>query len=378
MFANEVFKTEVEALGIRFVEMGDAANYNELANDPAVWDTRRGIEMLFKATVEHMDEAIELLEAELAGADVVVASSLGWAGRMVRDIHDVPLVMAHLAPALFRSTTRLPRTEVMWVRDSYPEFLKKLWWRAGDFLVDRLVVSDLNRIRARYGLEPVHRVLRDWAVYSPDVTLGLFPEWFGPPQPDWLRPVALTGFPLYGGGDPPGEGLAEWVDAEEPPVVFTSGSANRHAAPYFATAADIADGLGLRCLLVTSARSDVPDRLSANTRHADYVPFSWLLPRSRALISNGGVGTCAQAFAAGIPHLVVHANFDQRDNGSRVDDLGAGTLISARDFEGDVAMQAVQSVLTPEVAERSAALAGRVDARAARVAACEAIEAAAG
>ena len=376
LFANEIFRDTVERAGLHFVEMGDADTYRALADRPEVWDRRRGIELILRGVAEHLEESIEIIEGELDGADVIVNSSLGFGARMVRDIHALPLVTAHLAPSLFRSSHRLPRTEIMWVRDSYPMWAKKLWWRLGDFLVDRLVTPELNRARRRRGLQPVNRVLHDWAVYSPDGTIGLFPEWFGPPQPDWAHPVDLVGFPLYDGGGHAtlDSELDEWLSHGEPPVVFTAGSANVHAANFFETAANVCGVLGLRGLLVTANKSDIPPSLQEPIRHETHVPFSLLFPSARALVSHGGIGTTAQALAAGIPHLVTHVNFDQRDNASRIEGLGAGLSLSMRRFHGTTAVKAVERVLQPGPAARASDLSRLVDAETARRLAAEAIE----
>lgn len=376
LFGNEVFEDVVTDAGLRFIEMGDAETYDRLAADPDVWHPRKGIQRVFGAVVDYLGEAVDMILDETEDADVVVASSLGWGARMVREITGVPLVMAHLAPALFRSAVRLPRTEVMWVRDAFPMWVKQLWWRTADVLVDRLVGRRLNEVRSGYGLRPVTRILDDWAVYSPETTLGLFPEWFGPPQSDWRHDVHLTGFPMYD-GSVDGEldvSLDTWLDEGEPPIVFTSGSGNRQAGSYFREATEAADRLGRRALLVTSNGEDVPARLPSGVRHESFVPFSGLLTRVSALVSNGGIGTCAQALAAGIPHLVVHANFDQRDNGSRLEDVGAGLSMPVSRFRGVRARRAVEELLvsTDDTALRD--LADRIDGPATRARACDLIE----
>jgi NADP-dependent aldehyde dehydrogenase len=42
--------------------------------------------------------------------------------------------------------------------------------------------------------------MRAW-FHSPQLVLGFFPAWFGPPQPDWPPSMKLVGFPLYDEGD---------------------------------------------------------------------------------------------------------------------------------------------------------------------------------
>ena len=61
--------------------------------------------------------------------------------------------------------------------------------------------------------------------------------------------------------------------------------------------------------------------------HVPYAPFSALMPRLRALVHHGGIGTSAQALAAGIPQLVVPFAHDQFDNAARLRRLGVADTL---------------------------------------------------
>ena len=69
--------------------------------------------------------------------------------------------------------------------------------------------------------------------------------------------------------------------------------------------------------LLTRYPEQLPPALPASVRHERYVPFSAILPRCAAIVHHGGIGTCAQALAAGIPQLVSPFGFDQPDNAVR-------------------------------------------------------------
>ena len=257
-------------------------------------------------------------------------------------------------------------------------WMKRYWWRLIDIVVDRVVGPKMNQIRADRGLKPVSRIFDEWCIYSPDRTLGLFPDWFGPPQADWKHPVALTGFPLYDGSDQRhmDDDLRMWISEGDPPVVFTAGSSNLHARSFFASAVSLCTQLNLRGVIVTGNRSDVPDDLPPTVRNEEYAPFSHLLPQSQALVSHGGIGTCAQALAAGIPHLVTHVNFDQRDNGSRLTDLGAGDHLPMTKFRGAKAAQVLTDLLSGDRGARAQELSTLVDRENALATICNQIEAA--
>ncbi len=380
LFANEAFADIIKGAGLSFVQAGDAGEFHAAINDPDLWDRRRGFEAAVRPFIGHMREWVALIESHLDDGSVVVGSTLGFPARILRELHDVPLVLAHTAPISFRSLHRMAKTEVMPIGDRAPRWVKSGWLRMVDWLADRALGPEFKEIRRELGLEPVKRVFKDWMVYSPDVTIGLFPEWFAPRQPDWPTSLRLTGFPLWDSNENAtlNDGLGRWLAGGTAPVLFTAGSANVQAEEFFETALSSCSELGLRALFVNPKIENMPAQLPEWARHESFVPFSLVLAECRALVSHGGIGTCAQGLAAGIPHLVTHINFDQRDNGSRLRDLGAGAAIPVRKFRDRNAISAIESVLDQRLDERAEKLANRVDPSAARERAASLIEAAAG
>jgi UDP:flavonoid glycosyltransferase YjiC (YdhE family) len=53
------------------------------------------------------------------------------------------------------------------------------------------------------------------------------------------------------------------------------------------------------------------------------------------VVHHGGVGTCAQGFAAGVPQLLMPMGFDQPDNAARLVRLGVGEAITQARFTGE-------------------------------------------
>jgi rhamnosyltransferase subunit B len=62
----------------------------------------------------------------------------------------------------------------------------------------------------------------------------------------------------------------------------------------------------------------------------NYAPFDLLLPRLRALVHHGGIGTGAQALAAGLPQGFVPFAHDQFDNAQRWQQQGVGLILGRR------------------------------------------------
>ena len=89
-----------------------------------------------------------------------------------------------------------------------------------------------------------------------------------------------------------------------------------------------ASGLGRRGILLTKYDHQLPAKLPDTVRHFGFVPLSKLLPRTAALVHHGGIGSCAQGLAAGVPHVVRPMSYDQFDNSRRLVRLGVAKEIS--------------------------------------------------
>jgi UDP:flavonoid glycosyltransferase YjiC (YdhE family) len=289
------------------------------------------------------------------GRTVVVASSPALGARLAHDWLGVPLATVHLCPAMFRSAYRASLLPPLVLPAWWSPRAKRTVWRLADALVfDRLLAGPINAARAELGLPPVRRVLGDWR-HSPQCVLGLFPDWFAPPQPDWPEPTHLTGFPLYDGADlaEPPPGLQEFLDAGPPPVVFTPGTGVKQAGQFLAESAAACRRLGCRGLLLSRLAEQVPADLPPDVRHFAYAPFSRVLPRAAALVHHGGVGTLAQALAAGVPQLVVPRRHDQHDNAARLVELGVAATLRPRAYRAAGVADALTRLLTePVVAAR--------------------------
>ena len=182
--------------------------------------------------------------------------------------------------------------------------------------------------------------------------IGLFPDWFAPPQPDWPSALRLTGFPQYDESDQQqvSPSLLEFLDRGPAPIVFTPGSANQNAAAFFRGAVDAAARLNRRALLLTRFTEHLPT-LPPTVHHEVFAPLSRVLPRSAALVSHGGIGTLAQALAAGVPQLTMPMGFDQPDNTTRLLRLGVATWVAPSEFSGERVAPLLNTLLTdPAVA----------------------------
>lgn len=336
IFTNENFQSLVEEFSLEFGSIGSWQDYKALTENPAVWHPWKGFSILIESViVPSLEVVYEQLKAHIElGKTVIVASTLALGARLIQEKLNIPTVTAHLAPTAIRSEHSLPNMAGFRVPDWVPKRIKRsLWWCLDKLFIDPSLCPGLNGFRQQLGLAPLWRVGQDW-IHSPDLTIGLFPPWFGRRPVDWPEQLRLTGFPLFDEVEctEPDPQIDEYLRQGEAPIVFTMGSAMGFCANFFSAAVDICRTLGRRGVLLTRFSEQIPNSLPDNIRHFDYIPLSRLLPRSAAFVHHGGIGCCAQGLRAGVPQLIQPVAFDQFDNAERLKKLGVGDWVPPRQF----------------------------------------------
>jgi UDP:flavonoid glycosyltransferase YjiC (YdhE family) len=357
--------------GLGFVELDAPEVREELSDtDPAAARKPGFLRTLGPQAVRHMRRVYQLIaERYVPGETVVVSQSWLFGARIAQEKLGVPLATVYLQPVLFGSaldTPGLPR----WIPRFVPRLMNALIGRA----VDWGLAQAIDSFRAELGLQPIRRpVLRWWT--SPELVIGFFPEWYSPPQSDWPEQTILGGFPLYDfvgrTGDiheqPPANGpnmsveLEEYLADGDAPLVFSQAWLIKDANDYFATSVQVARTLGRRAVLLTAHPEQLPRPLPPGIRHFGFVPLSTLLPRAAAIVHHGGMGTLAQAIAAGVPQLTVPMVLDQFDNSRRLYRLGVSQNVRLAHYRPASITRVLRQLLeSPQVAERCRHYAARM------------------
>ncbi|RIK80322.1 MAG: glycosyl transferase [Planctomycetota bacterium] len=377
--ANPYFQDVVAGAGLELLPLGTADEYRELMQHPDLWHPRRGLKLVLgRGAGAYLRQAFATIDANYRpGETVLAAHGLDLGSRLLHELRGAPLATVHFAPFALVSLHDTPRYIGVPDMKRWPRWLKYALYRLGDVaMVDPVIGPPLNALRRELGLPAVRRIYSVWN-NSPQLVLGLWPDWFAPLQPDWPECTALTGFPLW---DPPAEHAAgadvnAFLAAGEPPIAFAPGSANVQAQEFFRVAVETCQRMGRRGMLLTKYPAQAPDRLPPTVRQFGFIPFSMLLPRVAALVHHGGIGTCAQGLAAGIPQVVVPMAYDQLDNGLRLQRLGVGAVVSRRRLAPRRLARELNRLLTsPSVPRACAELAQRCDGPASLEAACDLLE----
>jgi UDP:flavonoid glycosyltransferase YjiC (YdhE family) len=361
---SEPFVDLVRRCGLESIVLGSTEEFNALASHPDLWHPLRGPAYVAKhGILPAMRRQFDLVkELHRPGETFLVGSALGFGCRMAHEALGAPLATVHLQPTMFWSEYVSPKlSKHVLMADWVPRWLKRFQYRLGVRLfLDRVLLDEVNAFRRELDLPPVASSME--MMHSPQRIIGMFPAWFAAPQPDWPPHVTLADFPLWDEAavTPVEDGLAQFLDAGDPPIAFTPGSAMVNDRRFFEAAAEACRLLGRRGLFLTRHAAQVPSPLPAGVVRYDYAPFSQILGRCAALVHHGGIGTTAQALAAGAPQLIRPLSHDQPDNAARIKKLGVGDALWLDRFTAKRAADVLDRLLTsPAVAARCREVAGR-------------------
>jgi UDP:flavonoid glycosyltransferase YjiC (YdhE family) len=325
---NGHFQVLADRVGLPFVEIGTAEQFDEVAKNPDLWKPSiKSTRVVFGMSAQVVPKQYALIESLYQEDEhlIVVAGPLAFGARIAAEKLGVKHATIQLAPAVFLSAVVPPRMPGVVLPKWLPLWIRQGVWNLAMSMVDRIACPDVNAFRKQIGLtQPMRQIIR-W-MNSDQLTVGMFPDWFAKPASDWPASVKLSSFGLYDErtDDELAPDVKAFLDSGDKPVVFTPGSANCHGKAFFEESVNACQLSGRRGILLSRYPETIPANLPENVKHFAYVPLSLLLPHCSALVYHGGIGTLSQACQAGVPHLVMKLSHDQFDNAYRLEQLGIG------------------------------------------------------
>jgi len=362
----EEYRGAVEAAGIEFAPMrpsmsvfGDKTAMMERLIDP--W---RGPELMVREMfMPRLRDSYRDLAGACRGANLLVTHPLTFAGPLLAQKESLRWVSTALAPMTLFSDfdpPLFPAAPVLaWARKLG---VAPYRWM---FRIPRAMVrrweQPLREFRAELGLPPTDAIAQFEGQFSPRLNLALFSPVLAAPQPDWPANTRVCGFPLYDGAPIEPKAHAEleaFLAAGAPPIVFGLGSsAVMIAGDFWHSAIAATRRLGQRAVLLTGKPPEDLGPLPRDVKAFQYLPYSAVFPRAAAIVHQGGIGTLAQALAAGRPQLIVPVAFDQPDNARRTAALGVARSLPFRKATADAMARELSALLAaPDCASRAAAV----------------------
>jgi len=358
------FEAAAVRQGFAFKPIGTADEYAAAMANPALWNPRTSFRTLWAVIAPTLQPHFHTLVSLTNDDTVLVGSLWAFSARLMQELYRVPLVSVQVSPSTLLSAHAPPTHPRLTIPRWLPLGVKAALLRLIETQVlDRVCGPELNALRAQLGLPSVTRIFGHW-LHSTDGVLCLFPEWFAQPQPDWPEPRRQSGFPLFNEtqAHEPDTQLEAFLDDGERPVVFTAGSTLTDHAHYAGIVNAVLRDTGLRGILLTPHTQQQAATATAQLLTRRYVPMRTLLPRCRALVHHGGIGTAALAYAAGIPQVVTPFAHDQFDNAQRVAASGCGVRLDAP-LQARALARALRDVLgSPSIATQCVRMQDRLAA----------------
>lgn len=315
-----------EAAGLIVEPVISRADFDGMINDPSVWKPFSGARAILRDAVGRFIEPHLQVIAKhhRPQRTILVSHPLDFASRIHRDLDPTtPLVGIHLSPVMIRSFTDPPRLSPWWFEPRRPPWLMKLGYAIVDYTIaDRFLSPSVNGTRKRLGLPRVSRIFDRWWL-SPDLVLGMYPDWFGNQRANNSGDWKACGFPIIRDGS---EASPADNSGKNLPIFFTPGTAHKHAQAFFLNAIAACDLIGKPCILATAYPEQLPLKLPNHVTSTGYTPLDPLLRSCAAIVHHGGIGTTSMALATGCPQLVCPLAFDQFHNADQVVRLGTGTI----------------------------------------------------
>jgi rhamnosyltransferase subunit B len=389
------YREKIEMVGLDFAPMAPHMDPTsvEAAEIRELMDAKTGPEKIISGLImPSLRQMYDDLTAAVDGADVLVTGELVYAAKSVIEATGIKWVTTTLAPiSLFSVYDPSVPPQTPWMENL--RFLGAGFHSVLYGLVKRNLAKwfePYREFRRSLGLDPNHDPLFE-GKFSDDLHLMMFSRALGKPQPDWPRDAVQTGFCFYDGQADAGkmpEGLEEFLNAGEPPIVFTLGSAAvMDARDFFEESARAATELNRRAVLLHGVPNE-PVRMNINNGKPvvttpgsdriagfEYAPYSRVFPRAACVVHQGGVGTTGQALRAGVPQLVMPYGHDQFDNAARCRRIGVAEMIGRDSYNCATAVTALGKLLSNPAYKRNAEAAKKmVDSEEGTGAACDAIE----
>jgi len=302
---HQVYQAKLEALEFEFHPMRpDFTAMHDPKEMARMMDRQTGQEyMVCQWAMPHLRETYSDLLSVAKTADFIFSGEGVLATPLVAETLGMRWASSAMVPLSFFSAYDPP------VLAPFPTLAKL--YRLGS-VVNRVIINFAKRVSDAWA-DPIRELRHELRLspisdnplmenkFSPYLVVALFSSVFGKPQPDWPPQTVVAGFSFYDrtqAGEELAPNLKQFLEAGDPPIVFTLGSAAvMDPGSFFQESLKAAKQLKRRAILLVG-NNPPPQGLSDNAMAINYAPYSQLFPRACAITHQGGIGTTAQALRA--------------------------------------------------------------------------------
>jgi rhamnosyltransferase subunit B len=379
---HEVYRSKLQALDFEFHSMRpDFTAMNDPKEMARMMDLKTGQEYMVRQWANpHLREMYTDLLDVAKGADFIFSGEGVIATPLVAEKLGMRWASSAMVPLSFFSIYDPP------VLAPFPALAKL--YKLGP-IVSRGILNFAKLVSNSWA-EPIRELRRELNLspidynpflenrFSPYLVVALFSSVLGQPQPDWAENTVIAGFTFYDGTQDGAElapELKQFLEAGDPPIVFTLGSAAvMNAGNFYQESLQAVIQLNRRAVFLIGNNPPL-EKLPANVLAVNYAPYSQIFPRACAIVHQGGIGTTAQALRAGRPTLIMPYSHDQPDNAARVQRLGTSRTISRKQYSASRVVKELSELLeNPSYRTKASEIGQIIQAEDGVGVACDAIE----
>jgi len=279
------FAPWAERLGIEFVPIGPdlrEIQYDINAAMLKMPDTPEEIRDLFAPLMPSLPQIFSELRDVCRDAEVLISGPWQVASRMIHELTGITFVT---------------------VQNSH-------FGGGGTPAFQQATASLVNPYREQLGLGPVRNPLTIDA-NSTQLVLYNMSRHVRPPLPDWPPYYHMPGYFVLDEEWKPDDALVHFLEAGEPPVIFTFGSMT-HDDPEALTELilESIERVGCRAMIQHGWTGLGKRKLPPHIQAIGFVSHDWLFPRASCIVHHGGAGTAGAVFRSGKPSVFVPHTFD--------------------------------------------------------------------
>lgn len=318
--AAEALKAHPE---VTIVSAGAAWSLQEALARPGALDPRHVWRDVYMPQVRPFFEAIGQTH-RVAPLDIVLAHSWTIGAFLACMAMRIPFGCASLQPMMWMSTIEPPRLDALYlpltmrrpIQRLILPALYKLYFAPALIGAASEVGIDLGGVE---GLPFAHF----WS--HARFHLGLWDKHFRGPQADDPPHSQIIGFPQHACDEPLTAELFEFCQRHRPWVMGLGSALPVYHQDQYQHLIDATQAP----LVIVGARPERLRNLGERVFVVERAPFSTLFGLSRGVIHHGGIGTSAEALAAGVPQGVMPFGNDMFDNAERLEALGVARCCPA-------------------------------------------------
>jgi rhamnosyltransferase subunit B len=338
-FCNEEHRARIELTGVEFVSAGPNLHYAQTLQNPNLWHSIKGMGVLWRGlmlpSIEPLYVTIKSMLSSTRKLRVVAAPHM-LGGRLAQEHLGADLISVYTASSMLR-TCIAPTTiaHTYWPKGTPRWVLRFFWNRLDHYKLEPMARQHLIDVCQRLGVPqpPSEQSLFGQWIHSTRQGIALYPSWFCSVPADVAAPVVPGNFPVrLPSEETPSRSLPAqlhtFLNDGAAPIVVSLGSGMLHAADLYSYWQQAIVKAGLRGILISTDAKQLPKVVHPDVMHLAFAPFTHLLPHCNALVHHGGIGSCIQALAAGIPQVIQPHAHDQFENARCAKALGAAMSLS--------------------------------------------------